>query len=151
MTTIYLITQVNAPIQIVFDVNRDIDIHQQSASKTNEKAIAGVTSGLINLDETVIWRGKHFGVYLNHKSRITAMEYNTYFVDEMEEGRFKLFKHEHFFEYDNGITTVVDHLQYQTPFGIFGKIFDVLFLRKHLKNFILHRNQILKQIAENKH
>ena len=73
MTTINLTTIVKAPIQKVFDINRNIDIHQNSASGTNEKAIAGVTSGLINLNETVTWRGKHFGFYLTHKSRMTAM------------------------------------------------------------------------------
>ena len=53
MTTINLITKIKAPLQTVFDVSRNIDIHQQSASKSKEKAIAGVTSGLINFNETV--------------------------------------------------------------------------------------------------
>jgi hypothetical protein len=88
MTIINITTQLKAPIQKVFDINRNIDIHQNSASGTNEKAIAGVTSGLINLNETVTWRGKHFGFYLNHKSRITAMNFYDYFVDEMEEGNY---------------------------------------------------------------
>jgi ligand-binding SRPBCC domain-containing protein len=148
MTTIHIVTKVKAPIQVVFDVNRNIDLHQQSASKTNEKAIAGVTSGLINYNETVTWRGKHFGLYLTHKSRITSMDLHTYFVDEMEEGSFKLFKHEHFFEENDGITTVTDHLCYETPFGIFGRLFDVLFLKRHLKKFILFRNKVLKELAE---
>jgi ligand-binding SRPBCC domain-containing protein len=107
MTTINITTKVKAPIQIVFDINRNIDIHQNSASCTNEKAIAGVTSGLINLNETVTWRGKHFGFYLTHKSRMTAMNFYDYFVDEMEEGKFKSFKHEHFFEEQNGVTTMM--------------------------------------------
>jgi hypothetical protein len=60
MTTIHLTTKIQAPIQTVFDVSRNIDTHQQSASKSDEVAIAGVTSRLINLNETVTWRGKHF-------------------------------------------------------------------------------------------
>jgi ligand-binding SRPBCC domain-containing protein len=148
MTTIHLITKVKAPIQIVFDINLNIDIHQQSASKTKEVAIAGITSGLINYNETVTWRGKHFGFYLTHKSRMTAMNLYNYFVDEMEEGKFKYFKHEHFFEEKDQITTMTDHLQYETPYGIFGKTFDYLFLKKHLTNFLLHRNQVLKQLSE---
>lgn len=87
MTTINLTTKIKASKQIAFDASRSIDIHQQSASKTSEVAIAGITSGLINLNETVTWRGKHFGVYLTHKSRITAMNFYDYFVDEMEEGK----------------------------------------------------------------
>lgn len=148
MTTIILTTKINAPKQTVFDASRNIDIHQQSASPSNEKAIAGVTSGLINLNETVTWRGKHFGFYLTHKSRITAMHLYDYFADEMEEGKFRTFKHEHFFEEENGLTIMKDKLQYETPFGIFGKLFDLLFLKKHLTNFLLERNKILKEVSE---
>lgn len=151
MTTINLITKINAPKQIVFDLSRNIDMHQNSASQTKEKAIAGVTSGLINYNETVTWRGKHFGFYLTHKSRMTAMDFYDYFVDEMEEGKFKSFKHEHFFSEQNETTTMIDKLQYQTPFGIFGQIFDTLFLKRHLTNFILGRNAVLKKLSENQH
>ncbi|MWB94363.1 cell division protein [Flavobacterium sp. GA093] len=148
MTTITLTTKIYASKQIVFDASRNISIHMQSASKTNEKAIAGITSGLINLDETVTWRGKHFGFYLTHKSRIPVMNFYDYFVDEMEEGKFKSFRHEHIYEEENGFTTMTDKLHYETPFGIFGKLFDILFLKKHLTNFLLERNKTLKKVSE---
>ena len=148
MTTIHLTTKIKAPKQTVFDASRNIDIHQQSASPTNEKAIAGVTSGLINLNETVTWRGKHFGFYLTHKSKITAMNFYDYFVDEMEEGKFKTFRHEHFFEEENGVTIMKDKLQYETPFGIFGELFDILLLEKHMTRFLLERNKVLKEVSE---
>jgi len=132
----------------VFDNSRNIDIHQQSASKTHEKAIAGVTSGLINKGESVTWRGRHFGFYLRHKSRITAMDSHHYFVDEMVEGKFKSFRHEHFFEEKNGVCIMTDTLHYETPFGILGKWFDLFFLKKHLTHFLLGRNTVQKTISE---
>jgi len=52
---IHLTTHIKAPIQAVFDLSRDIDFHQESASKTREKAVAGRMSGLIELGETVTW------------------------------------------------------------------------------------------------
>lgn len=149
MTTIKLITKINAPINVVFDLNRNIDIHKLSTSKSNETAIEGTTSGLINLNEKVTWRGKHFGVYLTHTSLISAMEIPNYFVDEMIEGRFKSFKHEHTFVEKDGKTVMIDTIVYQTPFGIFGKLFDRLILKKHLINFISERNQYIKNLAEN--
>lgn len=127
----------------------NIDVHQNSASQTNEIAIAGVTTGLININETVTWRGKHFGFYLTHKSRITAMNFYVYFVDEMEEGKFKSFKHEHFFTEKYGKTVMIDNLNYETPFGLIGSIFDKILLKKHLTNFIIQRNKVLKNLAEN--
>lgn len=149
MATINLVTRIKAPKKIVFDNSRDIDVHQKSASESNEKAIAGVTTGLINYNETVTWCGKHFVFYLTHKSRITSMRLYDYFVDEMEEGKFKSFKHEHFFEEINGLTIMTDKLQYETPFGILGKFFDLFFLEKHLTHFLLERNKVLKIISEN--
>ncbi|NHN27874.1 SRPBCC family protein [Flavobacterium jejuense] len=148
MTTIHITTKINAPIEIVFNNNRNIDLHQQSASQTNEKAIAGRTSGLIEKGETVTWKGKHFGFYFQHQSIISEMEVPTYFVDEQLKGNFKSFKHQHFFEEKNGVTIMQDILQYETPFGVFGKLFDAYFLKKHLKSFLEYRNGVLKTISE---
>ncbi|MES2862893.1 MAG: SRPBCC family protein [Bacteroidota bacterium] len=148
MTTIKITTHYFAPIEKVFDTNRNIDIHQQSASKTKEVAIAGITSGLINKNETVTWKGKHFGFYVTHQSLIPEMIFPTYFIDEQLKGHFKSFKHQHFFEQKENYVEVKDLLEYETPYGIFGKLFDTLFLKKHLTNFIIHRNAILKNLAE---
>ncbi len=150
MTTINLTTKIKAPIEIVFDLSRNIDIHKLSTAKSNETAIDGITSGLINKGETVTWRGKHFGIYLTHKSIISAMEIPSYFVDEMVEGTFKSFKHEHSFVQENGFVMMIDKIDYQTPYGIFGKLFDIIILKKHLTNFISERNRVLKELSENK-
>ena len=149
MTTIHLSTKIKSSKQVIFDLSRNIDVHKLSTAKSNETAIDGVTSGLINNGETVTWRGKHFGFYLTHKSIISAMEIPSYFVDEMVEGKFKSFKHEHSFIEGNGFVMMIDKIEYQTPYGIFGKLFDALTLKKHLINFITERNSVLKELAEN--
>lgn len=148
MTTIKLTTTIKAPINKVFDLARNIDIHKLSTSKSKETAIDGVVSGLINKGETVTWRGKHFGIYLTHKSIIPEMQIPTYFVDEMLEGRFKKFKHTHTFQEINGGTIMTDKIEYETPFGLVGKLFDTTILKKHLTHFIKERNDFMKQLAE---
>ena len=150
MTKIHITTKIKAPIEIVFDLNRNIDIHKLSTIKSKETAIAGVTNGVINLNETVTWRGKHFGIYLTHKSLISAMEIPNYFVDEMIEGKFKSFKHKHSFVEENGETIMIDTIYYETPFGIFGKIFDQTLLKNYLTNFIKERNKYIKKLSEEK-
>ncbi|MCW2117792.1 SRPBCC family protein [Flavobacterium sp. 7A] len=148
MTTIHLTTVIKAPIYIVFDHARNIDTHQQSASKTSEVAIAGTTHGLINKGETVTWRGKHFGFFLQHQSIISQMELYSYFVDEQLKGHFKSFKHQHFFEEIDGQTIMKDVMEYETPFGIFGKLFDKMLLKDHLSQFLIERNKIVKKLSE---
>ena len=140
MTRIKVTTTINTPIEIVFNNCRNIDIHQYSASKTNEKAIEGRTSGLINKGETVTWKGKHFGIYLKHQSIISEMDFPTYFVDEQLKGHFKNFKHQHFFIKKENLTIMTDILEYETPFGFFGKLFNRLLLKNHLTKFIQNRN-----------
>ena len=148
MTTITLETSINNTIDAVFERSLDIDFHQKSVSESQETAIAGVTTGQIGFNETVTWRGKHFGVFLTHTSLISALEKPYTFTDEMIEGNFKSFKHIHTFTTSHGVTIAKDELTYEVPYGIFGQLFNVLFLKRHLTHFLLSRNLAIKNSLE---
>lgn len=148
MPKIYLQTQIKADITIVFDLARSIDLHKISTAHTKEEAIAGTMSGLISLHETVTWRAKHLGVWQELTSKITGFESPIYFADEMLEGAFKRFKHEHFFEENDGITLMKDTFDYDAPFGIIGKLADVLFLKRYMTALLIKRNNSIKSFAE---
>ena len=149
MSKIYLKTTIKADIQTVFDLARNIDLHQESTSKTNEKAIAGRISGLIEESETVTWRAKHLGFYQTHTSKIISMEKPHQFTDIMLKGTFKSFKHQHIFRKEGKNTTMTDILEFESPFGIIGKVFNVFFLKNYLTKFLLERNKLIKKTAEN--
>ncbi len=148
MHTIRLHTTINAPIEEVFDLARSIDFHQKSACKTKETAIAGITTGGIGYGQTVTWRGKHFGIYLTHQSKITAYRYPTYFSDTQIKGQFSYFHHEHIFTKVNQKVVMEDILHYSVPYGGVGKLFNWLVLRKHLVSFLKDRNKLLKDRLE---
>lgn len=148
MTTIRLTTEIHAPAALVFDLSRDIGLHSQSASQTRETAIAGRTSGLIEKGETVTWRGRHFGLWQTHKSLITELQYPDFFVDEMVEGRFKSFRHEHHVRERDGMMVMEDILSYETPYGWMGHLFDRFVLKRHMTDFLRTRNAFLKSAAE---
>ena len=150
MTTIHLSTFIKAPIETVFDAARNIDLHIDSASKTRERAIKGRTTGLINLDEIVTWRAKHFGIFHTHTSKITEYQYPNSFTDEMIKGHFTSFKHQHFFYFDKAknLTKMTDILTYQTPYGYCGILFDTWILKKYLTKFLYTRNSYLKKNIE---
>lgn len=142
---------INAPIEIVFDLSRSIDLHTISTAHTGERAVAGKTSGLITMGETVTWKAKHFGVTQLLTSKITGFNAPFYFADEMVSGAFKGFKHEHILkELDNGTIAVTDIFNYESPYGMLGRLADVLFLEKYMKNLLLKRNTIIKEYAEDK-
>lgn len=148
MPKIILQTVIHAPKEIVFDLSRSIDLHKISTEHTNETAIAGRTTGLIELGESVTWRAKHLGVYQTLSSVITEMKRPDFFVDELEKGIFKRFRHVHAFSEEKGITTMTDAFDYTSPLGILGKAVDALFLKKYLKKLLEKRNQTIREFAE---
>jgi ligand-binding SRPBCC domain-containing protein len=148
MPRIELKTEIKAGKQIVFDLSRSIDLHKISTEHTNEEAISGKTSGLIELNESVTWRAKHFGVYQELTSKVTEFDRPRYFSDEMVKGAFKKFKHEHHFSEVNGITLMTDYFDYESPLGILGQLADKLFLRKYMAGLLEKRNLVIKDFAE---
>ncbi len=148
MPVIVLTTEINAPIDICFDLARSIDFHTHSVSHTNEKAVAGVVTGLIGAGEEVTWQARHFGIWQSLTSLITAFDRPVYFRDSMKSGPFKRFDHDHFFEFENGITKMRDRFDYESPLGILGHIADSIFLERYMTKLLLVRNEELKKAAE---
>jgi ligand-binding SRPBCC domain-containing protein len=148
MERIYLETLINADIDKVFDLARDIGLHQKSTARTHEKAIAGRTSGLIEENETVTWRAKHLGIYQTLTSKIISMKKPYLFTDIMLKGAFKSMKHQHIFKVEKGNTRMIDIFEFESPFGIIGKIVDTLFLKNYLRKFLLQRNELIRITAE---
>ena len=98
MPVLELTTLVAAPVERVFDLSRSIDLHTASTAATGERAVAGVTSGLIGPGEEVTWRARHFGVWQSLTSRIVIFDRPRHFRDSMVRGAFRRFDHDHRFE-----------------------------------------------------
>lgn len=148
MERIYLETIINAPIERVFDLSRSIDLHTLSALETNEKAIAGKTSGLIEEGEFVTWRAKHLGIYQHLTVKITKLERPYLLEDKMLKGAFSKMQHRHKFESFGDQTKMIDIFAFQSPFGIIGKFVNKLFLKKYMTDFLITRNMEIKKVAE---
>lgn len=148
MPTIELETHINADLQICFDLSRSIDLHKISTSNTNEKAIAGKITGLINFNEFVTWQAAHFKISQKLTSKITAFDFPNHFRDEQQKGIFKFIVHDHFFELQRGQVIMKDIFKFKAPFGFLGTIAEKLFLTKYLMNLLIERNKIIKEFAE---
>jgi ligand-binding SRPBCC domain-containing protein len=145
---IHLETRIAAPARRCFFLALSIDLHVQSTAGTRERAVAGVTTGLIGNGESVTWQGRHFGLMLRHTSKITQYEPPTFFQDVMTAGRFKSFEHDHRFREQDGETVMKEELRFSAPFGVLGFLVESLVLRNYLTRFLLERNKLLKQVAE---
>ena len=110
--------------------------------------MAGVTAGLIGLGESVTWRATHFGISQRLTSKITAFERPSHFRDEMVQGAFSGFEHDHFFDAAGDGTFMREVFDYRAPLGPLGSLADRIFLKSYMEGFLLRRSKIVKAVAE---
>ncbi|MFD1954927.1 cell division protein [Paenibacillus thailandensis] len=140
-------TRIRAPIELCFDMARDIGLHTRTVWPfTREKAAAGVTEGKIGAGELVTFEATHFGIRQKLTSRITGYDRPFIFVDEMVTGAFKSMRHEHRFEEITACETVMrDTLLFEAPLGVAGLLAERLVLKAYMSKFLHYRNRELKK------
>ncbi len=148
MAELVVDTCIDAPPELCFDMARDIGLHCRTASGTQEKAVAGVTEGLIGLGQSVTFQGTHLGVRQRLTSKVVEFERPVRFADQMQRGAFKSMRHIHEFELRGAGTLMRDTLIWVSPLGMLGRIVDALLVKPHLRRFLIERNAQLKAIAE---
>ena len=148
MPTIHLTTVIHAPLERVFDLSRSITLHKKSMSHRQEEAIKGRTNGLIGYNETVTWRAKHLGKMRELTTRITAMRQHEFFSDEMTDGDFTHMSHEHHFKEIGNGTVMIDIMDFGTPYGWFGRVFEKVYLQKYMTKLLQERKNTIKEFAE---
>lgn len=148
MPLILLHTEIAAPVERCFDLSRSMEVHVLSMKASNERIVGGKKSGLIEVDETVTFRAKHFGITQQHTGKIKEMDKPNSFVDIMVSGTFKSLYHRHIFIEKGNVTIMKDEFFYESPLGILGKLVDELFLKKYLEKILTERNAFIKSCAE---
>ena len=148
MPTLHLTTFIAAPAERVFDLSRSIDLHRESMSRYKEEAVSGVRFGLIEKEETVTWKARHFFKNRLLRVKITEMKKKEMFTDEQIEGDFKTLRHEHYFKpCDNG-TIMIDIMNFEAPYGMVGRMLNTLYLTKYMRRLLEQRNKVIKEYAE---
>lgn len=148
MPLIKLTTFIAAPCDKVFDLSRDLKLHQQSMKKYGETIVNTTSNGVAELNDEVMWKARHLGKERFLKMKITALDRPKYFCDEQITGDFVQLKHEHFFKPVENGTLMIDHFYFETPYGRFGRLFNRLYLESYMKRLLLERNSVIKQTAE---
>jgi ligand-binding SRPBCC domain-containing protein len=151
LVTLEEVTVIRAPIERCFDLARSVEVHLAGNFHSGESAVAtaGVTSGLVGMAQRVTWRAKHFGVWHNLTSEITAMDRPAYFQDTMIQGIFRFMKHDHFFRTLAGEATEMrDVFCVAAPLAVLGRVAENAFLRRYMRALLRERNAVVKEIAE---
>ncbi|GAA4230712.1 hypothetical protein GCM10022291_01510 [Postechiella marina] len=148
MALIEIQTRIHADIETCFDLARDVGFYQQSLKHNKEIAIAGIVSGLVKLDDIVIWETSHLGFVQHLTLKITEFKQPYLFVDELVSGSFKAYRHEHVFTKHEAETVMLDRFYYELPYGAFGRFLNWFYVKRYMTKLLKSRNTILKSKAE---
>ncbi len=148
MPVIHVETHIAAPPERCFDLARDVAAHIASTAGSGERAVAGVTVGMLGPGDEVTWAARHFGVPWRLTSRITEFDRPRRFVDEQVRGPFRSWWHEHRFETVAGGTSMVDRVRYRAPLGPLGRLAERLFLHRYMTALLERRAESLRRMAE---
>ncbi len=142
-----IVSDIAASPEVCFDLSRSIDLHLESMAASRERAVAGITSGLIEVGEHVTWEARHFGRRWRVTTHITEFDRPRRFVDEMLEGPFALFRHEHEFESHGEGTRMTDVIEFRTRCGPVSPLADVV-AGTYLRRLLHIRNAVIRRKAE---
>lgn len=151
MPVIVIQTFIKAPPEICFDAARDVETHCRTTAWTCERVVGGKTRGLLEIGDVVTFSAVHFGIRQNLTAEIVTFVQPEWFIDEMQEGAFERLWHGHEFTPHNRGTLMRDTLEWISPLGIIGQIFDVLILKRYMRRFLRRKNRAFKQLVEQKY
>lgn len=133
-----------APPDRCFDLSLSVDAHVASMGQAGERAVGGVTSGVMNAGDEVTWEARHFGRWFTMTSRISEYDRPYRFVDEQVAGPFNCWWHEHHFDPDGTSTVMTDIVVFESPAGILGRLGNRLYLTRYMTGLLVRRNAWLR-------
>ncbi|MDE3104814.1 MAG: SRPBCC family protein [Acidobacteriota bacterium] len=136
---------VNAPIERCFLLSTSIDL---VALTLQMRPVEGKKTGLITMDDRILWTGWKFGLPQRHETLITGYDAPNFFQDTMGKGRFQWFQHDHSFTQIGNHTLLHDKVRFSLPFGILGSIVARQLMVPYIAGLVRRRFLLLKRMAE---
>ncbi|SCF27677.1 SRPBCC family protein [Micromonospora chokoriensis] len=145
---IEIVSVICADPTVVFDLERDVDVHAASLHGSRETATTSTGRRRLTLGDEVTFRARHLGLRWRMTSRITAYERPHRFVDEQTRGPFRALRHEHLFRDVDGGTQMIDRMTVTAPLGPLGALVTRALVAPYLRRLLKQRAAHIKQVAE---
>lgn len=145
------VTLIDAPLQRCFDLSRSVEVHLLDNVHSGAQAVAigSLTTGLVGLGQSVTWRARHFGLWHEVTTTINALDTPFSFEVTMTRGIFRSMHTTHLFRALTPQRTEMTNLfTVAAPILILGRLAEVLFLRRYMRNLLRERNQVIRRVSE---
>jgi len=86
------------------------------------------------------------GILLRWQTKITQVDQPGSFTDFQQMGPYKYWKHFHEFTPNQNGVLMKDRVDYELPFGIFGKIAHWAFVKRRLESIFNFRHEVLEKL-----
>jgi ligand-binding SRPBCC domain-containing protein len=86
------------------------------------------------------------GIKLDWVTEITEINYRKFFIDEQRKGPYNIWHHEHHFREVDGGVEMHDILYYAVPFGIIGKLANLIFVKNKVEQIFAFREERIKEL-----
>ena len=141
-------TRIQAPVELCFDLARDMNAHAQSMAGSGERILLCPPSGLLELGDEVTFEAKHLGMRQRLTSKVVEYNRPREFTDQMVAGAFKSLRHRHRFHKEGDVTLMTDEVILVAPLGPLGWLAERLFLAGYMRKLLIQRGNELKKLAE---
>lgn len=148
MPKIHITTFINAPVELVFDLSRNLTLLKKILNNGKEQLLADTSSVLIGKGESVTLKAKHLGKLRMLTTKIVELEKPGMYQELQVKGDLKSFTHEHHFKKTENGTIMIDVVEFEGPKDIIGSVAAPFFLKKYFETFLAKKNDLIRQYAE---
>lgn len=148
MLKIHLTTFIQAPVERVFDLSRNLTLRKKSLRPGKEQILSSSGDSFLHAGETITLRARHFGKTREITARVTALDQPLHFTEEQVKGDLKTYRHEYYFKPTDNGTILIDLLECEGPRDLLGSIASAFLLKAYLETMLRKKNELLRQYAE---
>jgi ligand-binding SRPBCC domain-containing protein len=149
MVMIEVGTDIDAPVDRVFALSLDMNVHAASLASSRETATTSTGRPILELGDEVTFSARHFGRRWQMTARISELDAPSRFVDEQVAGPFKQMRHEHTFLANGDTSTrMIDRVTFTAPLGPLGSLVTKSMLAPYMRHLLTRRAAYMKQVAE---
>lgn len=139
-------TLVAAPLREVFDFFGDPKNLARITPASMGFVITDAPARKLREGDRIHYRLRVFGVPIRWTTLITSWRELESFSDLQERGPYRYWHHTHSFrEVPEGVE-MHDRVEYELPFGIFGRIFGLPIVRGQLKQIFDYRTKVIREV-----
>lgn len=137
---------INCSIEKAFEFHKDIHNLLKISPDNAKVKIERANLPLIKGSDIYLSFTKFLLLKTKWQIRIIEFDPPYKFADTQIKGPFKSWTHYHTFEEVKGRTKMTDKIEYEMPFGVFGKFLHNIFLKKIISETVMYRHKMTKSI-----